>query len=588
MTYYESSHWSVGKMHHGLLLFAQAFEEMLATHSHDSYKVPVLNFHYICYETLNVIELVEDNVLDRGNLIPLVAEIRSLFDQDEIARKILGSDFDALFSKKNSKGEYDRVPLKADTGKEVEQNISNLKKAMRYITAELERNNQYYKLLIAELKSKILEAEKDMLKLDEIYSLTRTIASELINKGFNQTYIYDCIKACFFNSENIVDSIDVLDRFFDNFDLRKKEYVVYLPINGLKQKKALEEYGGFQIADNVFEMFDSSIPYILKYKCKEIDPYGARESILRLINFCLSVSHFIKHNKYDYNPKYSEIINVSSGAIYFIKRPEQAIVCGYGNCEELQVGELLDTCLNMQQNLFQVLQLHSSALISKNSENQLINLWTAVEVAIPVIRKDDLSRINQISNVLSTALCDNYFSILVEQLHHDIKLVCEDAIAKFEGVGINEDIKGKIIATIVLPENATTYTDILTLLIDRAPILACKMHHYKVLWADAKAISTAYKNHAIRLSQQIMRIYRTRNMLVHDGSSMPYSDYVLQNLHYYIDTYIGFLYKYHKMGYRSVQSIIDASYLKEQQYLTLLKSSPTIKKENIHELILRE
>ncbi len=587
MTYYEFAHWSVGTMHHGLLVFAQAFEEMLATHSHDSYKVPVLNFHYICYEILNVIELVEENVLDRGNLIPLFAEVKSLFSQDKIAQKILGSDFNALFAKKNSKGEYDKNSIKIDTGKEAEQNISTLKKTIKYITAELERSNQYYSLLILELKAKILVAKKNVQKLDEIYSLTRIIASELINKGFNQAYIYDCIKTCFFNAENIVDSIDVLDRFFDNFELSKKEYIVYLPINGTKQKKALEEYGGFQIADNIFDMFDSSIPYVLKYKCNEIDPYGARESAIQVINFCLSVSHFIKHNRYDYNPKYAEVIKKGLGTVYFIKRPEQAIVCGCGNCEGLQVGELLGTCFNMKQNLFQVLQLHSSALISKNAENQLINLWTAVEVAVPVVRKDDLSRVNQIANVLSTALCDDYFSVLVEQLHHDIKMACEDALAKIESVIADGDISDRIIATIALPENATTYTDVLSLLIDRAPLLACRMYHYKALWTDAKAISVAYKNHAIRLSQQIMRIYRTRNMLVHDGSSMPYSEYVLQNLHYYIDTYIGFLYKYHKMKYTSVQSIIDAAYLREQQYLSLLQSNPTVNKDNIHKLILQ-
>ena len=72
------SHWTIsnsnGKI--ALLLFAQSLEELLAPYSHDSYRVPALNFHYICHEIANVIELIEENVLDKGNIIPLLAEMK--------------------------------------------------------------------------------------------------------------------------------------------------------------------------------------------------------------------------------------------------------------------------------------------------------------------------------------------------------------------------------------------------------------------------------------------------------------------------------------------------------------------------------
>lgn len=82
MTRYDISHWTITDGKTGLLLFAQSLEELLAMHSHDSHKVPALNFHYLGYEILSVIDSVEDDVLDRGNLIPLFAEMRTLFQQD--------------------------------------------------------------------------------------------------------------------------------------------------------------------------------------------------------------------------------------------------------------------------------------------------------------------------------------------------------------------------------------------------------------------------------------------------------------------------------------------------------------------------
>ena len=209
MTRYDVSHWTITDGKTGLLLFAQSLEELLAMHSHDSHKVPALNFHYLGYEILSVIDSVEDDVLDRGNLIPLFAEMRTLFQQDQTAQKYLGNDFDAIFYKKNGKGEYDKKPIKIEASKEVDGLLPTLKKGIRFIVSELNRNDQYYHELIQQLKIQITECGEDLLKLDSLYSSTKIIASELINKGYNQSYMYDCIKWTFFSPEHSVSTIEI-------------------------------------------------------------------------------------------------------------------------------------------------------------------------------------------------------------------------------------------------------------------------------------------------------------------------------------------------------------------------------------------
>ncbi len=92
--------WTISENRTALLLFAQSFEELMALHSHDSHRVPALNFHYICFEISNVIQLIEEGILDKGNLSPLVEEMKRLFQQDPVARYILGDNFDALFTEK--------------------------------------------------------------------------------------------------------------------------------------------------------------------------------------------------------------------------------------------------------------------------------------------------------------------------------------------------------------------------------------------------------------------------------------------------------------------------------------------------------
>lgn len=582
------SHWSTFTGKSGLLLFAQSFEELLAPHSHDSYKVSALNFHYICLELLNVINLIEDGILDKGNVIPLWAEFKALFYKDSVAHQILGTEFDALFYKKNNKGKFDHQSIKIDTSKDVDNHLPTLKKGTQYIIEELSRNNQYYKNLLVEIKNSIAASSDDALRLEPVFELTRILASELINRGFSQTYIYDCIKRVFFNAVNPVESINQIDIFFKYFSSLKHKYCVFLPLNSIKQKKALEEYGTFEIAENVFEMFDTTIPYILKYSCEACDPYAARERTLELINFCLSVNQFLKHNKYSYNPKYAEVIDTQSSTVTFIPKPESALAQGYTDCGALAVNDLLDTCLGLREGAFQVLQLHSMALISTDSHNQLINLWTAIEVAIPVARKEGLSRINQICNTLTAALGRNYFLSLIKQLSFDIKSTNEIASDKINRIEYDGSFNEKMLATILLPEFGVLYSEIYNTIVEEAPLLAYRIHHYRLIWSSAKDIKNAYISHNERLSQHIMRIYRTRNMLVHDGSAMPYADYVLQNLHYYLDSFIRFLNTGYKNGYRSIQTLVDSALLEEYQYLQSLSDENPLTKENIKPYLLRK
>ena len=584
LTFYDVSHWTIETGRCSLLLFAQSMEELLAPHSHDSHKVPILDFHYICYEIKHVISLVEDDVLDRGNLIPLFSEMESLFLSDTIAQEILGTDFHTLFYKKNVKGEYEKNPLKIEKSKDLESVIPDLKRTINYITAEFARNDQYYTKLVGAIRKLIENDSKALPDLHKINSLTRIFASELINKGFSQTYIYDCIKKCFF-SFTPVNSISSFDMFCSLFSSEEKEYTVYLPINSYKQKNALEKFGAFKIEDNIFEMFSASVPFVLKHQCTEIDPYKAREETLALINFCLSINQFILHNKFDYNPLFSEVVEKKSREVFSIKRPELPIVRGYSNAEDIGVRDLLETSLHMRQGVFQVLELHSAALISKNTENQIINLWTAIEVAVPVVRKENHSRINQICNVLTTSLSIEYFKCLLVQFLADIELICRENISVIESIECEEDTVFKLLAIIALSKYSSEYDQLFTGLLESAPLLACRLDRYKQQWSSTEIISKTYKKHCVRLSQQIMRIYRTRNMLVHDGSTLPYSEYILQNLHYYVDSFVRFVNLYRKKGYTSVQSIIDAAQLHEQLYLYSLGNDVALTDKNYKQFI---
>lgn len=84
MKEYLLRNWNDSCKKKGLLFFAEAMEEMLFHHSYDSFKVPTLNFKYLCFDILSTIESINDDVLDAGNLVPLIDELMSFYEKDSV------------------------------------------------------------------------------------------------------------------------------------------------------------------------------------------------------------------------------------------------------------------------------------------------------------------------------------------------------------------------------------------------------------------------------------------------------------------------------------------------------------------------
>lgn len=108
MQAFSFENWEIDTNATSFLFFVQSMEEMLFHYGHDSYKVPTLNFHFLCIETLSTIQKIEKDIVDKGNMRPLFDELSEMFTSDYVAKKLYGEDFNSLFYRKNDKGEYVR------------------------------------------------------------------------------------------------------------------------------------------------------------------------------------------------------------------------------------------------------------------------------------------------------------------------------------------------------------------------------------------------------------------------------------------------------------------------------------------------
>ena len=106
MKAYSFENWVIDSKTTPFLFFIQSVEEMLFPYGHDSYKVPTLNFHFLCIEILQTIDKIEYDVIDKGNMRPLFEELSAMLINDKVAEKLYGTDFYRLFYNKNDKGAF--------------------------------------------------------------------------------------------------------------------------------------------------------------------------------------------------------------------------------------------------------------------------------------------------------------------------------------------------------------------------------------------------------------------------------------------------------------------------------------------------
>ena len=230
--------------------------------------------------------------------------------------------------------------------------------------------------------------------------------------------------------------------------------------------------------------------------------------------------------------------------------------------------------------------LHNGAIESSDASNQLLNLWTILEVLIGT-QRDNADRINTICNVLCSVLNQSYIYSSLEQLLQDIKKCVESSevfniLSEIRGEGLDEVERFALLLSLdSYLINRTTLIDLL----EEYPLLVYRIKKFSdEVLCNSKSIYEYLKRHERRIRWHIMRIYRNRNMIVHDGSYMPYIKIITENLHFYVDELLDVLIEYYHVKmldnssiYRNI-SVEEISYYKALGYqVGKNKGKPDIK-----------
>ncbi|MDP3397198.1 MAG: hypothetical protein Q8S57_11125 [Methanoregula sp.] len=569
MTKLTLENWIYNDDLEGLLFFAQTIREMVSRYTIDSYKAPVFNSHSICGEILDVINEIEQGFLHERGLDPLKEELIWNLQDDPVVRKLLGYRFAPIMDELKQ----------ADSPKKIQSIIKPIQNL-------IEIN------YLHEIHNQLIECVIFPKQKDKITQLSKIFISELVFDGYSQEYLHQEIMYFFFSNQKI-HNINQLDAFFKKFSFKKENWDVYF--RGDDNFSYLEKqdiFDNLEILDNKIsprkgfpaeiKFFEENekYPLILFFKDIEaLDPYDAREhceSILRHLNDLSGLNtHRTKLEWFSQSLVYSKshFFNVIDDYSVMHKTKDSEICEVKSNIDEL-VSILIKLDSESMYLIWNSLSMHSGAIQSQRSENQLMNLWTSLETLLPAPPSSQKTRIVHFLNSFGPFLGRKYLQKLIKDLLNELRFELGEKLDGFlskvpEG---SSDFE-KLSAVLSIKENKHL-KDELCLQVGKNFLLRNKVHTLNKKLITKKRILETIETHNKRVRWQLQRIYRARNLIVHKGSKLLYLDQLVENLHSYYHSVFSLIqeiqYDYDNID--SLETIFKLVRIEHEAHLILLKN----------------
>ena len=569
------SHIEISPYRKNFILFIETLEEVLFYYSFESYKLPALNSHFLCLDMLQTKHNIDTKSISEGNFIPLSEEFEDTLERDIVLKTYI-PEIDVLLKRRNKLGaivDYRNSELKTK--------ISKYTEAAAYI-CEISRSNNIYLTTIYDLLIDNIFAEtSEYNNWNAIYLLTRTLATELVNGGYSAEYITEELKNAFLDREKVVQCEEqLLVDFFNRFTFERKSYQVVFGINAETARvlKYFKEINVKTPSNDIKKKLNLKHrgDCIVEVVIENVDKHQAANAAYGYINTIIGLHRISQHHKPIYIKPIAQVNEIDEEYIVIstkIIKMGNNILLRANNENQIQsyfFDKQLLNKIDPPETFFRAVSLHNNALDSKEPTNQLLDLWTAVETLIG-FRSGDEDKINVVCDILTSILNRTYLYSHITQLHKDIMAVCgksgEDTLSSIAG----EEQPVWKLAKILSVKDCQEDYDKLYHLCEEYPLLQYRMEYFsKKVFVNSESVYKELVRHKAKLRWHIMRIYRNRNMIVHNGEYMPYLNVILGNLHYYIDAMFDLLIEYYHLEIEHNHNIFYHVQKEEMQYWNCL------------------
>jgi len=549
MTILHLKNWINDERLDGLLFFSQIIEEMVSRYTIDSYKAPVLNSHSLCDEIIEVIEEIDQGFLHEKAVESVKEELLWNLQNDPIAKIILGYRYIIIID---------------------EIKNANSSKKLKAIITPIQNlfENKYLELIKTELKERVRTPKEK----EKILTLSRLFISELTFYGYSQEYLHNIIMQYFFSSQKI-ENVDQIESFLENFSFQKEPFDVYIKADNhflfirelesffdLEIKEEPDELRRGRDEEKEFYKFDEKFPIYIKFKnIRALDPFYAHEICKTRLEHIKSLGALSTHKeKFTWEEKalvYSktDFITIIDDFSSMLKIKDSDFSYIQANIDEI-ISILVNLDPQSKYFIYNSLNLHLSATESKNIENQLMNLWTALETLLPPPVQGDI-RITHFLNSYESFLGRKYIQKLIFDLMNELRYELNDDL-----LGIITKLPGdlsefeKIAALVAVQKDNEKIRDEIYAKIGRNLRLRHKIFVLMNNLHQSDKIYDLITLHNKRIRWQLQRIYRARNLIVHKGGQLIYVNQLVENLHSYYHSIIHLI-KEIQTDFKTIESL---------------------------------
>jgi len=528
----------------GLLFFAQLISELLFDYSLDTYKLPALNSRLLTLELLYSIKEYEANFLKLGALKPIVNELQDRLHKDPVIKEIMTRYYIDYLSM-----------LKDDTS------VPEIKNRVQFL------NNKISESFFPTCKTLLREAVLGSREKEKITRLTRIFLIELINRGHSSEYIYFESDKFFFEGTfpSRISDPELIDKFFDLFSLEKKQYIVmyragrnirtirdYAPSLDLEVIESVPELSFRGKSEVVEEFLQNNEEYPLFLVVKDIKSHDrdkAREEADNRLFLVDSLAKYHVHrrnlrigdNALIYSHDQTEFGIVRKPRSPVMKRPDRPFE-NLASLIQKTVSTITTENLDEEsiERLTRAFWLHNTGIRASAPQSQLLEFWSAIEVLFPP-RGPDTDRIVQIVDCMVPFIASEYGAKLAADLYSSIKRAgSPEALEILEEIAEGDNPIEKCLALISIKANEPIRERFYSLY-EWHPLLRNRIFYLTKRFSSADLVLKTLQAHAERVSWQIGRIYRARNLIIHSGKSLPYINILVENLHSYLDRVLDLL-----------------------------------------------
>lgn len=521
--------WNKDKNLECLLFFAQRSRELLFDYTLDTFKPPALNSIALCKEALDIIDDIENEIISKHSIEPILKELNWKISSDYIFKRLAGERLEQYLP-----SGFDENDLKA-----VGTNLSLLLKKVP-ATKYAEESQRELKELISENRQKR--------KIDKI--LTSYI-SALIDFGYSQGFLYNTINKHFYSENLQITSVNQLDAFFNDLKIQYKTYDVIFKCSSIfKEIKDSSNVFGCEIIETpelktneakekgFYKKWKSL--YVVCQKVDALDPLKAKEIVEEKLNNLAKLFIFFHHKKQPFWPTEAIIYQTENFSDYVILKGATSYMKKSYDLSANKAGRKLNQLMEefrFDRNSFskfdRAIDLHGTSIENQRVENQLLHNWIAYETLL--VGYSSKSKIDQVLDSLVPFLKLNYTRRLSEYIS---KLFIGFNQTLFREVikDVNEgnDVVEKFIAFACLEKYKAIRLETYPKL-DGSPLLKYRIFLLNKFFKTGLDIGNFIDTHERKITWQIKRMYRSRNLIVHAGQVPRSTPFLVENSHSYLD-----------------------------------------------------